>query len=66
LTAYEATLAKEPNRLNAILGAANAAAASGDAAKARQYYAAATALASDASVDRPAIATARAYLASAK
>ena len=66
LTAFEATMAKEPNRLDAILGAADAAGASGDAAKARQYYAAATALASDASVDRPAIVKARAYLASAK
>ena len=51
LAAFEATMRKEPNRLNATLGAANAAAASGDNAKARQYFAAATALASDASVD---------------
>ena len=66
LTAFEATMRKEPNRLNAMLGAANAASASGDSAKARQYYSAASALASDASVDRPEITKARAYLISAK
>ncbi len=66
LTAFEATMHKEPNRLDAMLGAANAAAAAGDNAKAKQYYAAATALASDASVDRPEVTKARAYLASAK
>lgn len=65
LAAFEATLSKEPNRLNATLGAANAAAAAGDGAKARQYYAAAVMLASDASVDRPDVAKARAFLASA-
>jgi tetratricopeptide (TPR) repeat protein len=66
LAAFEATMHKEPNRLNATLGAADAAAASGDNAKAKQYYAAATALASDASVNREEIAKARAFLASAK
>ncbi len=66
LAAFEATLRKEPNRLNAILGAAAAALASGDSAKARQYSAAATRQASDASVDRAAVAKARAFLAGAK
>jgi tetratricopeptide (TPR) repeat protein len=66
LAAYEATMRKEPNRLDATIGAANAATAAGDSAKARQYYTAATALASDASVDRPEVSKARAYLASAK
>ena len=69
LAAFEATLRKEPNRLDAILGAADAAAAAaaaGDKGKAKQYYAAATALASDASVDRPGVVKARAWLASAK
>jgi hypothetical protein len=66
LAAFEATMRKEPNRLNAILGAANAAAASGDGAKARQYYAAAIAQTSDASVTRPEVANARAFLDSAK
>jgi len=66
LTAFEATMRKEPNRLNATLGAANAAEAAGDTGKARQYYQAATALASDASANRPDIERARAFLASAK
>ena len=64
LAAFEATMRKEPNRLNATLGAADAANAAGDSAKARQYYAAA-ALASDPSVDRPDVAKARAFLAGA-
>jgi hypothetical protein len=63
LTAFEATLHKEPHRLNATLGAANAASAAGDSAKARQYYAAATELASGADVDRADVARARAALA---
>ena len=66
LVAFEATMHKEPNRLDAILGAANAAAASGDSAKARQYYSAAVTLASDASVTRPDVAKARVFLASVK
>ncbi len=66
LSEYEATMKKEPNRLDATLGAANAAAAAGDNAKARQYYAAAVAQASDASVTRPAVADARVWLASTK
>ena len=66
LTAFEATMRKEPNRLDATIGAANAAAAAGDGAKARRYYAAAVTQASDSSVTRPEIADARAWLASAK
>ena len=66
LAAFETTMHKEPNRLNATIGAANAAAAAGDVVKAKQYFAAATALASDPSVARPEIAKARAFLASAK
>jgi tetratricopeptide (TPR) repeat protein len=66
LSAFEATMHKEPNRLDATIGAANAAAAVGDSAKARQYYAAATEQAADASVDRPEVTKARAFLASAK
>src|SRR5215475_2386332 len=38
LTAFEATLKKEPNRLGAYAGAARAAEQLGDAAKARQYF----------------------------
>ncbi len=39
LAAFEATLKKEPNRLGATAGAANAAEKSGDAPKARAYHA---------------------------
>src|SRR5215468_253782 len=38
LTAFEATIKKEPNRLNAFVGAAKAAAALGDKDKAMAYY----------------------------
>ena len=39
LTAFEETMKREPNRYRSIEGAARAAQASGDAAKARSYYA---------------------------
>ncbi|HET9482780.1 MAG TPA: alpha/beta fold hydrolase [Xanthomonadales bacterium] len=45
--AYEAALARYPNRFNALLGAARAARASGDAAAATRHYAALRALAGD-------------------
>jgi tetratricopeptide (TPR) repeat protein len=61
--AYEATLAKEPNRLGATIGAAKAAEKLGDSAKARLYYAKAVALADDADTQRMEIAEARAYVA---
>jgi hypothetical protein len=38
LAAFEATLAKEPNRFNAVAGAANAAKALGDNVRAKGYY----------------------------
>src|SRR5262252_4470826 len=63
LAAFEATLKKEPNRLGATLGAAAAAEKSGDAAKARQHYAAAVALTEAADPVRPQIAQARDYIA---
>lgn len=66
LVAFEATLRKEPNRLNAILGAAVAAEAAGDKAKAGQHFAAAARQASDASADRPDIKKARAFVATSK
>jgi hypothetical protein len=66
LVSFEATMRKEPNRLNAILGAANSATASGDNAKARQYYAAAVGLAAGSDVSRPEVVKAHAFLASAK
>ena len=63
LAAFEATLKKEPHRLGATLGAAKAAEKAGDAAKARQHYMAAVALAENADPVRPQIAEARAFVA---
>ena len=63
LAAFEATLKKEPNRLGAAIGAAKAAETTGDAAKARQHYAAAVALAENADPVRAEIAAARAFMA---
>ena len=65
LAAFEATLKKEPHRLGATLGAAKAAEQIGDAAKARQYYAAAVALGENADPVRPEIAAARAFVTKA-
>ena len=66
LAAYEATLKKEPHRLGATLGAAKAAEKAGDLDKARQYYAAAVALAEEADPVRPEVAAARAFVAQAR
>jgi len=63
LAACEATLAKEPHRLGATIGAAKAAEKTGDAAKAKQRYAEAVALAEAADPVRPEIAAARAFVA---
>jgi hypothetical protein len=63
LVAFEATLAKEPHRLGAEIGAAKAAEKTGDAAKARAHYAAVVALAEAADPVRPEIAYARAFMA---
>ena len=63
LAAFEATLTKEPHRLGATLGAAKAAEQAGDAAKAKQHYAAAVALAEQADPVRAEVAQARAFLA---
>jgi tetratricopeptide (TPR) repeat protein len=63
LAAFEATLKKEPNRLGAYAGAARAAEKSGDAAKARQYYAKVVELAADADTIRTEVAEARAFMA---
>jgi hypothetical protein len=66
LAAFEATLAKEPHRLGAEIGAAKAAEKIGDAAKARTHYAAVVALGEAADPVRPEIAAARAFLAKAQ
>src|SRR5215468_5495853 len=53
LAAFEATIRKEPNRLNAFAGAAKAADRMGDTAKAKDYYQKLAALAGSADADRP-------------
>ena len=63
LAAFEATLKKEPNRLDAYVGAARAAEKSGDPAKAREYYGKVVAIASDADKDRADVNDARVFLA---
>jgi hypothetical protein len=55
LAAYEAVLKKEPNRLAAFVGAANAAAKAGEAGKAKQYTSKVVALTKDADTQRPEI-----------
>jgi uncharacterized protein HemY len=62
LAAYEATLKKEPNRLGAYMGAAKAAAKSGEDAKARNYYEKIVAMTDGADQTRTELADARAYL----
>ena len=62
LTAFEATLKKEPNRLGAYAGAARAAAQLGDTAKARQYFGKVVEQAGKQSNTRTEVVDARAYL----
>jgi tetratricopeptide (TPR) repeat protein len=62
LAAFEATLAKEPNRLGAYAGAAKAAEKVGDLARAREYHGKVLASGADADVTRTEIAEARAFL----
>ncbi|MDO8910014.1 MAG: hypothetical protein Q7W55_16125 [Pseudohongiella sp.] len=61
LTALESTLAKEPNRFLTLVGAAQAADAAGNTAKARQYYQQLLSVAATADTNRPALQQARAY-----
>src|SRR5450631_990504 len=62
LTAFEATLKKEPNRLGAYVGAATSAEKAGDKAKAKDYYEKIVAIADGADNSRTEVADARAYL----
>ena len=64
LAAFEATMAKEPNRFNGYVGAAKAAEAAGDTAKARALYEKLVALAAGSDSERPTLAAARAFVAS--
>lgn len=63
LTAFESTMAKEPNRFNGFVGTAKAAQALGDKAKAKANYQKLVALASAGDNDRPVLAEAKAFLA---
>jgi Tfp pilus assembly protein PilF len=62
LTAFEATLKKEPNRLGGYVGAATAAEKAGDNAKAKDYYEKIISIAEGADNSRSEVADARAYL----
>ncbi|KAB2849106.1 MAG: hypothetical protein F9K44_08960 [Hyphomicrobiaceae bacterium] len=63
LAAFEATLKKEPNRFNAIAGAARAADRMGDKTKAKSYYQKLAALGNDGDTVPPDLAVARKYAA---
>ena len=62
LTAFEATLKKEPNRLGAYVGAAKAAEKAGESAKAQEYYGKVVAIADAADGTRAEVTEARASL----
>jgi tetratricopeptide (TPR) repeat protein len=64
LAAFEATMAKEPNRFDGFVGEAKAAQALGDKAKAKADYEKLVALAAGTDSERPALAAARAFIAS--
>ena len=64
LAAFEATKAKEPNRFNGYVGAAQAAQALGDTATAKANYEKLLSLASASDSERPTLAAARAFVAS--
>jgi hypothetical protein len=66
LAAFEATLKKEPRRLGAAIGAAKSAEKTGDAAKARQYYAEVAELTADADSNRIEARDAQSFLAKAQ
>jgi hypothetical protein len=63
LAAFDATIAKEPNRFNGYAGEARAAAAAGDKAKAKSAYEKLVALATDSDGNRSALADAKSFLA---
>lgn len=61
LTAFEATMQKEPNRFRGAFGAARAAEASGNKAAAAKYYRQVIAIAKDSDNQRPELKRARSY-----
>jgi tetratricopeptide (TPR) repeat protein len=62
LAAFEATMKKEPNRFRGAYGAARAAEAAGDKAKARTYYKELLMIAKDADTERPELAAAKKFV----
>ena len=64
VAAFEATMAKEPNRYNAYVGLAQAAQAIGDTEKAKTNYEKLVALAAGGDPERPTLAAARTFVAS--
>jgi len=62
LAAYEHSMQVEPNRFRGLAGAARAAEAAGEKAKAKQYYERLLALAADGDGDRPVLKHARAFV----
>jgi Tfp pilus assembly protein PilF len=62
LSAFEATLKKEPNRLGAYVGAAKAAEKAGETEKAMEYYKKIVTIAGDADKTRTEVGEARAFL----
>jgi tetratricopeptide (TPR) repeat protein len=64
LAVFEATMAKEPNRFNGYVGAARAAQAKGDGAKAKETYEKLVALAAGSNSERPTLTAARSFVAS--
>ena len=62
LAAFEATMAKEPNRFHGYAGAAQAAEKIGDKVKAKENYEKLITLTSSADSDRTEIAAARKFL----
>jgi tetratricopeptide (TPR) repeat protein len=63
LAAFEGTLSKEPNRLGATIGAAQAAEHAGDRSRARQHYAKALEMARSGDPSRPELEAARTLMA---
>lgn len=62
LAAFEAVLAKEPNRFRALAGAGRAAQAAGDLEKARTHYRALLVMCKEADTERPELKLARAVV----
>lgn len=62
LRAYEATMAKEPNRLRAVYGGARAAAAAGDRDRAAKYYRQLLEICKSSDTERPELKEANAFL----